>query len=192
MVGSWEVAESNGEHDVGGPVDRPDVFLGPGDVAQAVFDEPAVVGAETGHGSKDDADDVGIAEVDKKHLSQFPVLLVIDISYEVDLYFLYFLEALWQFEDDEDPEEGDLFGFGGDVDEKDYKTDAVNPEILVHVVLYDISDDIDSFSGCKFDGDQIQHDFYEIEDEAAYLDCLDEHVLTAEEILEDEGDGVYD
>ena len=64
VVGCWEVAESNSQHDVGGPVDRPDVLLGPGGVAKAVFDEPAVVGAETGHGSKDDADDVGVAEVD--------------------------------------------------------------------------------------------------------------------------------
>ena len=50
---------------------------------------------------------MGVAEVDKKYLCKFPVLLVIYIPDEVDLYFLYFLNALWQFEDDEDPEEGD-------------------------------------------------------------------------------------
>lgn len=79
-------------------------------------------------------------------------------------------------------------GLSGDVDEEDDKTDAVDPEILMDVVFDNIFDDVDSFSCCKFDGDQIQYDFYEIENEAADLDGLDEGVLTTEEILEDKGD----
>ena len=79
-------------------------------------------------------------------------------------------------------------GLSGDVDEEDDKTDAVDPEILMDVVFDNIFDDVDSFSCCKFDSDQIQYDFYEIENEAADLDGLDEGVLTTEEILEDKGD----
>ena len=190
MVGCWEVAESNGQHDVGGPVDWPDILLGPGDVAKAVFDEPAVVGAEAGHGSKNNADDVGIAEIYNKYLSKFPILLVIYVSDEVYFYFLYFLNALRQFEYDEDPEEGNWLRIGGNVNEKDDKTDTIDPEILMDVVFDYIFDDVDSFSGCKFDGNKIQYDFYEIEDETADLDCLDEGVLTTEKILKDEGDWV--
>ena len=152
VIGCWEVAESNSQHNVGGPVDRPDVLLGPGDVVKAVFDEPAVVGAEAGHGSKDDTNDVGVAEVHQKYLSQFPVLLVIYVPDEVDLYFLYFLNALRQFENDKDPEEGNWLRIGGNVNEKDDKTDTIDPEILMDVVVDYIFDDIDSFSGCKFDG----------------------------------------
>ena len=65
---------------------------------------------------------------------------------------------------------------------------TVDPEILMDVVFDNIFDDVDSFSCCKFDSDQIQYDFYEIENEAADLDGLDEGVLTTEEILEDKGD----
>lgn len=43
---------------------------------------------------------MGIAEVNKKHFDHFPILFIIDISDEVNFYFLDFVQTLRQLHDD--------------------------------------------------------------------------------------------
>lgn len=60
-----------------------------------------------------------IAEIEQEDLRQLPVLLVVDVLDEVGLQFFYFREALWQLEDDEQPEIADNSDTRGDIQKQD-------------------------------------------------------------------------
>lgn len=98
-----DIAEAHCQHDVGSPVVGPDVLDGPVRVLYVFGHHPAVAGTEVGDGGEHQGDDVRVAEVHEEHFAKFPVLLVLDVMDEIDLYFIDALETLGKFEDNKKP-----------------------------------------------------------------------------------------
>ena len=89
---------------------------------------------------------MSITKVDKKDFSKFPILLIINISDEINLNFLYFIKTLRQFTDEKDSKERDELGIGTNINKNDDEADKINPKVLVHIVFNYIFDYIYSFS----------------------------------------------
>lgn len=102
-----DISEANSEHDVGRPVIGPHVSFDPGSISYSLFYDPVVGRIEGCHRCQKERDNMSKAKVDEKHLSHLPILLIINISDEINLEFFYFIQALRQLKDDKHPEEGD-------------------------------------------------------------------------------------
>jgi hypothetical protein len=108
FVIDWhDITETDSEHDVCRPVIRPNISFDPGSIYYPLFDYPVVGRAECCHSCQKKSYQMSEAKIDQKNLYHLPILLVINISYKVNLQFLNFIQALRQFKDDKHPEIGD-------------------------------------------------------------------------------------
>lgn len=100
IVRSHQITKANSKHYIRCPVIRPNVSLKPWSTRDSLDSKPVMRWIKICHCSQNQSDDVGIAEVNKKHFDHFPILFIIDISDEVNFYFLDFVQTLRQLHDD--------------------------------------------------------------------------------------------
>lgn len=102
------------------------------------------------------------AKIDQKNLYHLPILLVINISYKVNLQFLNFIQALRQFKDDKHPEIGDSRLLGWDVGEEYDNTDEIDPKVLRDIIINDIFDDFDFLACWILNWNEVEYNFHNV------------------------------
>lgn len=128
-----------------------------------------------------------IAKVDQEHFCHFPILFIVDIPDEVDLYLLDFLHALRHFKDDKHPKIASDFLLGRNIDEQDNCADAVHPKVFTYIVLNDILYQLDSLASCEFYRNKVQHYLQEVKGQRTALDHVHERIIPTQQVLKDEG-----
>lgn len=101
VVYSHDVSEPHSQHHIGGPVEGPDVDLKPGGILYALGLDPIMERVEAGHEYEYEGYDMCIGKVDQEDLDQLPILLMVYVPDEIDLYLFNLVGALWEFEEDE-------------------------------------------------------------------------------------------
>lgn len=129
------------------------------------------------HGNQENGQDVCKTEVEQKNLDQVPVLFVVKVVDEEDLQFLDFLQALAQFDDDEQPEVDGDSEVCKQVQDEDEHADKIDWEVVFEVVTPNLSERAQSLALLEFNRKKIYPNLNQVKHQTERLESLHNRVF---------------
>jgi hypothetical protein len=174
---SSEVSKPDSEHHSGGPVIGPCVFLKPRRKVNIFVVHPVLLFVNTGHGNQENGHDMCKTEVKQKNLDQVPVLFIVKVVNKKYLQFLYFLQALAQFYDDEQPEVYGDSEICKQVQDEDKHADKIDWKVVFEVVTPNLSERPQSLTLLKLNRKKIYPNLNQVKRQTERLESLHHRVF---------------
>jgi hypothetical protein len=112
---------------------------------------------------------MGKRKVEEKNLDEGPVLFFVEVMDEEDLKFLYLVQTLRKFDNDEKPKVCSHLDFGEQIKHEDYHADDVNSEVVLKIIVPDLSQSPQSLALLKLNSDEIYTDLDQVKDQTKRL-----------------------
>lgn len=116
---------------------------------------------------------MGQREVKEKNLNQRPVLLIIKVMDEKYLDFFNSIESLTQLDDQEQSHVNNGGKVSEAINEDNYNAYGVSEQIILCIVIPNLSQVIKPFALLEFNGKKVDDHFTKIENQADCLNALD-------------------
>lgn len=142
VVDSYDISEPHSQHHIGCPIERPNINLQPRRILNALGLNPVMKWIKTSHQYQYERYDMRICKVDQKHLDQLPILFMVYVPDEIDLYLFDFVGAVWEFEQDEQSAVQHEVEVAGDIDEEDDEAQEIDGKVMGDIVVYDFLYDL--------------------------------------------------